>query len=239
MSPTDNYIEWTEYLLHTFRKFSRIPCDTLLDLGSGGGHNAFHLKHHYRVTCVDLSPAMLDVSRNLNPELEHIQGDMRSVRLRRLFSLVLIDDSISYMLSENDLAEAFRTAWEHLEPGGVFITPIEQTKEGWVRYKTESHTVHVAGDLRLSYDEELYDPDPDDSTYECLLTYRLRAPDELRVEADLHLLGIFPLDRWLRTAEEIGFTPILESVSFSNSPPGTAMKALICPKPLTQFSKGS
>lgn len=52
-----------------------------LELGSGGGNNASHSKAHFEMTLVDLSPHMLDASRTLNPECEHIEGDMRTMRL--------------------------------------------------------------------------------------------------------------------------------------------------------------
>lgn len=44
------------------------PARTLLELGSGGGNTASHLKAHFALTLVDLAPAMLNVSRALNPE---------------------------------------------------------------------------------------------------------------------------------------------------------------------------
>ena len=53
----------------------------MLELGSGGGNNAFHLKSKFEMTLVDLSPQMLAVSRTLNPECEHREGDMRTVNL--------------------------------------------------------------------------------------------------------------------------------------------------------------
>ena len=56
---------------------------TLLELGSGGGNNAWHMKRHFTCTLTDLSPGMLDLSRSINPECEHIQGDMRELRLGR------------------------------------------------------------------------------------------------------------------------------------------------------------
>ena len=33
------------------------PVATVLELGSGGGNNAFHLKHHYQLTLADVSAA--------------------------------------------------------------------------------------------------------------------------------------------------------------------------------------
>ena len=57
---------------------SERPARTLLELGSGGGNNASHLKARFEMALVDPSPGMLDVSRALNPECEHVQGDMRT-----------------------------------------------------------------------------------------------------------------------------------------------------------------
>jgi ubiquinone/menaquinone biosynthesis C-methylase UbiE len=53
---------------------------TLLELGAGGGSLASHLKRHFRLPLTDKASAMLAVSRELNPECEHLVGDMRSLR---------------------------------------------------------------------------------------------------------------------------------------------------------------
>ena len=58
------------------------PAETLLELGSGGGNNASHLKHRFACTLTGLSPRMLAISAALNPECEHLEGDMRSLRPR-------------------------------------------------------------------------------------------------------------------------------------------------------------
>ena len=47
----------------------------------------------------DLSAEMLAVSRTVNPECEHLRGDMRSLRLHRCFDVVLIHDAIMYVVS--------------------------------------------------------------------------------------------------------------------------------------------
>jgi SAM-dependent methyltransferase len=46
----------------------------VLELGSGGGNNASHLKARFEMVVVEPSPAMLAVSRALNPECEHEHG---------------------------------------------------------------------------------------------------------------------------------------------------------------------
>jgi len=81
---------------------------TLLELGSGGGNNASHLKARFECTLSDLSPEMLALSRTLNPECEHLAGDMRTLRLGRTFDVVFAHDAISYLTSEGDLRRASR-----------------------------------------------------------------------------------------------------------------------------------
>lgn len=120
ISPPEHYIEEAEDFRRTIMAHARIPAATLLDLGCGGGHNDWTLKKHFQVTGVDISPEMLELAARLNPEAEYLQGDMRTVRLGRLFDAVVIADSIDYMLTEVDLRAAFVTAYEHLKPGGVF-----------------------------------------------------------------------------------------------------------------------
>src|SRR5256885_863537 len=67
----------------TILNSAAIDVHEVLELGSGGGHNAIHLKQRFRLTLVDLSADMLEMSRRLNPECAHHQGDMRTLRLGR------------------------------------------------------------------------------------------------------------------------------------------------------------
>ncbi|MFN7304920.1 MAG: class I SAM-dependent methyltransferase [Phenylobacterium sp.] len=102
-------------------KARRPEARTLLELGSGGGHVAFHMKLDLDCTLTDLSPAMLEVSQRLNPECLHIPGDMRTLDVDRRFDIVLAHDAIAYMTSEADLRAAFATARRHLSPGGLAL----------------------------------------------------------------------------------------------------------------------
>src|SRR5262245_14089732 len=50
------------------------------DLGCGPGHVARYLRERgARVCGVDLSPAMVDRARRLNPDIDFMQGDMRAL----------------------------------------------------------------------------------------------------------------------------------------------------------------
>jgi ubiquinone/menaquinone biosynthesis C-methylase UbiE len=130
LSPED-YAEEAEFYRMLIVANSSTPAETLLELGCGGGSNASFLKKHFRMTLTDLSPGMLRVSQALNPECEHIQGDMRTLRLGRTFDAVFIHDAIMYMREEADLGAAIHTAALHCKPGGVAIFQPDHTRENW------------------------------------------------------------------------------------------------------------
>ena len=176
----------------------------LLELGVGGGHNLSHLAGDFQATAVDISPQMLSLSMKLNPGVEHHRGDMRTVRLGRTFDAVLIHDAISYMLTEDDLRATFVTAKAHLRPGGVLVVAPE-----WVRevFKSPSvfHWVRNQGDVEVTIQEYLHDPDPADTEIESIFTYTIKENGSVRVEKDTHTTGLFPMGTWTELLEEAGF----------------------------------
>ncbi len=183
------------------------PARTVLELGSGGGNNAFHLKAEFDLTLVDLSADMLAVSKALNPECEHVQGDMRSVRLGRTFDAVFVHDAIEYMTTEDDLRQAVQTVYAHCRPGGVAVLVPDDIAENF-EPETE-HGGHDAPDGRgVRYLAWTTDPDPDDSTSVTEYAFLLRDSDgSVQVAQDTHVLGLFTRDTWLRLLAEAGFQP--------------------------------
>src|SRR6266571_1133387 len=124
LSPPERYVREAREIRRLIRR--RVPgASTLLHLGCGGGHLDRTLKRSFEITGIDASPSMLALARGLNPKVAYRVGDMRSVRLGRRFDAVLIADSVAYMQTEKELRAAFRTAWVHLAPGGVFVTYVE------------------------------------------------------------------------------------------------------------------
>ncbi len=121
LSTPDDYTEEASFFYQVLSETGQCPLQTLLELGSDGSNNAAHLKAHYQLTLVDLVPGMLVVSRGLNPECEHLVGDMRTVRLGRLFDIGFIHDAIMYMTTEADLRAALATAYVNCRPGGVAL----------------------------------------------------------------------------------------------------------------------
>ena len=178
---------------------------TLLELGSGGGNNASHLKRHFACTLSDLSPQMLTLSRELNPDCEHVLGDMRTLRLGRTFDVVFVHDAVAYMTTEEMLADCMATAHAHVRPGGAAVFVPDYTRETF-DLRT-SHCGHDGDDGRsLRYLEWVTDPDPRDTTYEVDFAVVLREPGQgSRVVHDHHVEGVFPAHAWLHLLERAGF----------------------------------
>jgi ubiquinone/menaquinone biosynthesis C-methylase UbiE len=204
LSIPEEYAEEAECYRNALVSSASAPIHTVLELGSGGGNNASHLKKHFQMTLVDLSPGMLEVSRRLNPECEHLQGDMRSVRLGRPFDAVFIHDAIAYMASAEDLRRALRTAYVHCKPGGAALFTPDQTRETFKPYT--NHGGYDVGSRSLRYLEWAWDPDPADTTYQFLMVYVLRqAGDEVQIIEDRHICGLFSHGEWLSMLAEVGF----------------------------------
>lgn len=184
---------------------------TLLELGSGGGNNASHLKQRFACTLTDVSAEMLSLSETLNPECEHVQGDMRTLRLGRSFDVVLAHDAIVYMTTEADLRAALDTAFAHLRPGGVVILLPDCTRETLA--EETSHGGHDGEGRALRYLQWTHDPDPADSTYEVDYAVLLREGDgPVRVVQDRHLEGVFSREDWLRWLRAAGFEAVAAEV---------------------------
>jgi SAM-dependent methyltransferase len=181
------------------------PDARVLELGSGGGNTASHLKARAHLTLTDIAPAMLALSATLNPECEHIEGDMRTLRLGRIFDAVLLHDAVMYMTTEADLRAAMETAFVHLRPRGAVVLLPDFTAE---TYRSETkHGGHDGADGRsLRYLEWRHDPDPTDTSVVTDYAYLFRERDgSVRVLDDSHVEGIFPRATWLRLLAEVGF----------------------------------
>ena len=207
LTPVGDYAEETAFYRRLFEAHCCRPPRTLLDLGSGGGHNAAHLKATLSCTLVDLAPAMLELSRRLNPECEHVRGDMRSVRLGRVFDCVLVHDAISYMASRDDLGSAIATAFAHTAPGGVAMFQPDFVAETFTP-GTETGGSDANG-RGLRYLEWRWVPEASHETYVNDMAYLLR--DErgaVDVLHDRHVMGLFARAVWLELIAAAGFDPL-------------------------------
>jgi SAM-dependent methyltransferase len=170
-----------------------------------GGSLGFHFKAHVRMILSDVSPAMLDQSRQVNPECEHIVGDMRTLDLGRTFDLVFIHDAIMYATDESSLRATLDTAARHCRTGGGVVIVPDFVRETF-RPDATAHGEDAPDGRGVRYLEWKWDPDPRDTTFDVAYAFLMRHPDgSLQVEMDQHREGLFPRESWLTWLRESGF----------------------------------
>lgn len=206
LSPPSEYLEEAADLLPSMQSAPDAPPATLLELGSGGGSLAFHLKPHLRLTLSDLSPAMLDVSRALNPECEHVEGDMRTLDLARTFDVVLIHDAIMYATTPDDVRATLATAARHCRPGGALVLVPDCVTETF-ESDANSGGCDAPDGRGLRYLEWSWDPDAADTSFEVVYAFVLRQADgTVATTHEVHRNGLFPRASWIAWTREAGFS---------------------------------
>lgn len=120
--------DWLDQFADRVRRTGRV-----CDLGCGPGHVARYL--HDRgvdVFGLDLSPAMLEEARRLNPDIEFVVGTMMSLNMKSesLAGIVALYSIIH--MKRSDLGTAFAEMWRVLRPGGRAL----------VAFHVGSNTIH-------------------------------------------------------------------------------------------------
>jgi SAM-dependent methyltransferase len=98
------------------------PGATILDLGCGSARPiaTYLIGSGYRVTGVDSSPALIELSRSRFPQNEWIAADMRTLDLGRRFDGVLAWDSF-FHLAHDDQRAMFPVFARHVQPRGALM----------------------------------------------------------------------------------------------------------------------
>lgn len=235
ISSPDDYAEEAAF----YRRALIGACDrepkSLIEIGSGGGNNALHMKAHFdEVVLVEPSAGMRAVSEKLNPDCRHLEGDMRTLRLGRQFDCVFLHDAICYMTSEEDLRHALETAFLHCRPGGSALFAPDHVAENFREDVDDGgHDATGDGDGRaLRYLCWSWDPDPTDTTCVADYAYLLREADgSMRVVHDRHVEGLFPRDLWRRLLREVGFEVEVLPFDHSEIEPGS-YELFVCRRPV-------
>ena len=125
-----DYAGEAQYIADLVRRHSP-DAKSVMEIGCGTGAHASEMARlGFELEGVDMSEGMLEAAEarlsSLDPalasKLSFSRGDARTVRLGRKFDAVIsLFHVMSYQTSNDDLAAAFTTAREHLEPNGVFV----------------------------------------------------------------------------------------------------------------------
>lgn len=204
LSAPADYAEEAAFYWQVMQSARQEPIRTVLELGAGGGNNASHLKRMAQLTLVEPSDGMRAHSARLNPECEHVAGDMRDVRLGRTFDAVFLHDAVCYMTTRADLRSALQTAFLHCAPGGVVLCCPDFVRETF-RPDTD-HGGHDGDDVSFRYLEWSWDPDPDDDSYTVDYVVVVRHKDgAVQVDHDRHIEGLFSRAEWLTALKDAGW----------------------------------
>jgi trans-aconitate methyltransferase len=206
LTAPEEYIEEAD----TLRRFieDRLPGRrSMLEMGSGGGNLASHLKSSFDMTLMDLSQEMISLSKTINPELPHLTGDMRTFRIQTKFDVVLVHDAIMYMTTSEDLQAAIDTANFHCKADGLAIFIPDCTTEEFTI--GTSHGGNDTPDNRgFRYLEWTQPPGKDPHQYQTDYSYLVRDKDgSIQSYHESHLCGLFSTQEWLNMIGKSGFIP--------------------------------
>lgn len=222
ISPPGEYAQEAAYLAAVLSSTAAIGVHDVLDLGSGGGNVALHLKERFTLTLADISAGMLAVSRRLNPECRHVRCDMRTLRLGQAFDAVLAHDAIDYVTTEDDLAMVIATAFEHCRPGGIAVFVPDYVKDDFRALTGGGGGGDDGTGRHATFREHTWDPDPADDWVRAEYEFILREADgTVEVIKEAHRLGVFSRLTWRHLLAQAGFVvgPGLAGRSLPGSQP--------------------
>ena len=213
MSPHTEYEEEASLYLELMMQYHP-HIQKAVEFGAGGGNNAYYLKRHFSITLTDLSGEMLEISRQLNPDCKHVEGDMRQLELGESFDLVFIHDAIMHFTAANDLLKVMRNAKKHLNEHGILVIVADEFTE---TFKPQTHHGGTdQGKRSLRYLEWSYDTDTTDHVTETEYAYIMRDEDgRVFTESDHAEFGLFSMAEWEGLLEQAGFHAHFERLVYS------------------------
>jgi SAM-dependent methyltransferase len=202
------------------------PVQEVLELGSGGGHTAGHLKRRFGMTLSDVSESMLQVSRRAHPELDHVLGDMRSLRLGARFDAVFLHDALAYLGTEDDLAATLATAREHCRDGGTVLCVPDCVRETHAASTTAGGGDGDGRSLRfLEWISALQEGGP---AYTVDYAFLMREGDgPVQVAHDHHQCGAHPRAAWLELCHAAKLEPERRVLDLPD-PDHTRVEVFLC-----------
>ncbi|MFD1358269.1 class I SAM-dependent DNA methyltransferase [Fictibacillus halophilus] len=193
----------------------------LLDVGCGTGSIPILLaKEGFEVTGVDLSSNMLMVAKekaeNENVALSLFQQDMRDLEgLGSYDCVTILCDSLNYILTEEDVKQTFLSAWNHLEPNGLFLFDV--------------HSLHKVNDIfigntfgsnneELSYIWQCYQGEYVNSVEHDLSFFILNKDNYDRYD-ELHIQRTFSAKDYSKWLKECQFEVLSITADFEDQNP--------------------
>ncbi len=118
-----DYKKQVQFLIKVIEEFNKSNNSKILDVACGTGVHADLLqKEGFKIVGVDISPEMLVEAKKKNSNIEFIEGDMRQLKLKESFGVVMcFFNSILYNKNNEEMKKTLTNFYDILEKGGILI----------------------------------------------------------------------------------------------------------------------
>ena len=201
-----DYNEEVDFLVKAFERCG-IRGRRVLEVACGtGSHSKILAERGYEVTGVDISDDMLRIARSkVKEHARFLRGDMRNLDAPvdgGYDAAICLFSSISYNLTMSDLRRTIEGLYDHLAEPGVVVFDTHFTKKGFMdghRGEDVFDDGRVMG-ARLSVSKRVGD------VGQISFSYLINdCPKTIVLRDDVHRLGLFDHEDFLRTMQEVGF----------------------------------
>lgn len=208
---------WVDYAARLWRSAGADP-QRVLDLACGTGKVTAELvRRGYRACGVDASETMLAVARRRLPAAVPLyRQDMRALAVPEepFDACVCLFDSLNYLLTPEDLSDAFAGVARHLRPGGVFVCDMNAIHA----LETGMFTQSGSGEGGLEY-EWRSGWDPVSRLCTIAMEFRERDGAGWRTFRETHLQRGYPREEIADRLRQAGFARVEVFQAFTTNPP--------------------
>ncbi|OEE42979.1 class I SAM-dependent methyltransferase [Vibrio anguillarum] len=188
----------------------------LLELASGPGHLLSHIGSNVEAFAIDLSSDMLTKCKQLNPNVNTIQGDITEFCLPQKFDFILLHDSIGHLFKADDIRATFANAYQHLNYGGIFALSPEFDGDS-INKPIVNHRTTSLPETNLTVIDYIERHPTDKNRLNVLTSYYEQKQGVTHIEFDRMELGLFGIEYYMQLMEEVGFSVELYTKPESSS----------------------
>ncbi len=182
---------------------NRLDARSLLDVACGTGRHLAVFRNRYDVVAgVDIDPALIEIARERNPDIDIHHADMTDFDLEQRFDAVTcLFSSIGYVRTEERLHAAIAAMARHLNFGGVLAVEPWFTPDRWEEGRVVLHTVDEF-DLKIARTSRSLPSE--EGVSKLVFDYLVATPERAETYSEVHELGLFTEEQYLESAQAAG-----------------------------------